>query len=297
MTDIDRKIANWQAQCEQAAAAAPADAAPLLRQPNDLEILGDKHRPSKRNHNYLRYYGHHLEAIRHSARRVLEIGVETPRSLELWEEYFPNAEIVGIDIDPACTRAEGGRRRVFIGDQQDAVFLDRVVAECGSFDAIIDDGLHTERSIMTSFCRLLPSLNEGGFYVVEDIIDMPDVLRFFSWLGERVSHWPASFAKRDWAALKHFPTDVDWLTRNVIGVSLHRYICFVERGRNPEVNPFLLTMEEYQQKKSDLRREVNATIDILVSENVTPTPAAVSERMGNRGLTTIREEMAKRGLL
>jgi hypothetical protein len=263
---------------------------------NDLEILGDKHKPSKRNHNYLRYYGERFERLRHSARRLLEIGVETPRSLELWEDYFPNAQIFGMDIDPSCSRVDGGRKKVFIGDQQDPAFLARVVAETGGeFDVIVDDGLHSEKSILTSFAHLFPAVRQGGLYAVEDIVDLPNVVRFFSLLAERVSYWPPGFPKSEWAALDHL--DVDWLTRNVIGVSFYRFICFVERGPNPEINPYLMSRTEFYRRKDELRGEVNAAIDDILAEGGKPTPDAVSARIGNRGLTTIREEMKKRGIV
>lgn len=286
---------HWAAVAQEAAASA-AGGSPFVRSPNELEALGDKHRPSKRNHNYLQYYGERFAGLRNSARRVLEIGVETPRSLELWEEYFPNAQIFGIDIDPACSRVNGGRKHVFIGDQMDAAFLRTVVAETGELDIVIDDGLHSERSILTSFALLFPAVRPGGIYAVEDIVDLPGVAGFFATLAQRVSYWPAGFPKSEWPALNHFPADTDWLTRNVIGVSFYRFITFVERGPNPEINPFLISREEYYRRKDELRAAANKAIDDLLSRGETPTADKVSQALGNRGLTTIREELKKRGL-
>lgn len=81
---------------------------------NVLEELGEAHRPSKRNHNYLPYYWMHLRDIREQVTNVLEIGVQTDCSMKMWEDFFPIATIHGLDIDPKCKALEGGRRRVHI---------------------------------------------------------------------------------------------------------------------------------------------------------------------------------------
>jgi hypothetical protein len=145
-----------------------------------LETIGEDYQPSKRAHDYLRWYDLHFSRIRETARKVVEIGVETDRSLKMWEAYFPNAEIIGIDISPHCSRFAGGRRRVFIGDQMDVSFLGEFVAETGGdFDVVIDDGLHAPRSIVLSFLNLFPALKRDGVYVVEDIISQPETVAFF----------------------------------------------------------------------------------------------------------------------
>ena len=72
---------------------------------NPLEELGDKHRPTKRTAGYLPYYWRHFRDLREDVRNVLEIGVQSGRSLRMWEEFFPNATIYGLDIDPACREA------------------------------------------------------------------------------------------------------------------------------------------------------------------------------------------------
>ncbi len=67
---------------------------------NILDELGEKYRPSKRTHNYLPYYWLHFRDIRLDVRKVIEIGVQTDHSIRMWEEFFPNATIYGLDIDP-----------------------------------------------------------------------------------------------------------------------------------------------------------------------------------------------------
>ena len=56
---------------------------PITRDLTSLEQLGEKFKPSKRNHDYLRRYAQHFEPIRLSVRSFVEIGVETSRSILL----------------------------------------------------------------------------------------------------------------------------------------------------------------------------------------------------------------------
>src|SRR5260221_11025638 len=81
---------------------------------NMLEILGQKYQPTKRMHNYLPNYWKHFRDVHTKVTRVLEIGVQTDRSIKMWEEFFPNAQVYGIEILPECKHYEGGRRKIFI---------------------------------------------------------------------------------------------------------------------------------------------------------------------------------------
>ena len=136
---------------------------------NLLIRLSDKYKLTKRIHNYLIYYWNNFRDIRCSVKNVLEIGVQTGNSLLLWEEFFPNADVYGIDIDPQCKKLESGRKKIRIGDQSDDQFLQEVVTDAGGyFDIIIDDGSHRPLHQLGSFNYLFPYLSEDGIYVIED---------------------------------------------------------------------------------------------------------------------------------
>ena len=101
--------------------------------------------------------------------RMLEIGVLSGGSLELWRTYFgPEATIFGIDINPACAAFDTPETSVRIGSQADPEFLARVVAEMGGVDIVLDDGSHVAKHQRASLDTLLPLLSEGGIYVIED---------------------------------------------------------------------------------------------------------------------------------
>jgi hypothetical protein len=120
--------------------------------------------------HYLAIYEHHFAAYKNTPMRMLEIGVFKGGSLELWREYFgADATIFGIDINPACATYVTPPNQVRIGSQDDAQFLQSVVAEMGAPDIILDDGSHFGRHQRASFETLFPLLKEGGLYVIEDL--------------------------------------------------------------------------------------------------------------------------------
>ena len=138
----------------------------MIHRKNPLEVLAEKYDPSKRHHNYLQHYWAHLRDVCNDIRRVCEIGVQTPNSVRMWEEFFPNAVIHGVDIDQKCQQIEGGRVRIHIGSQNDMVFLNEVVASAGGpFDIVIDDGSHLIDHQINTFNFLFPRMSDHGRFL------------------------------------------------------------------------------------------------------------------------------------
>lgn len=142
--------------------------APLL----DLML---KHETDKALHRFDRAYGFFLgEDRRHHVRSVLELGIKKGASLRVWEEYFPQARIFGIDLDwkftshPKFTQRLSARTRTFHGSQTDETVLAEVCAAAGSFDLIIDDASHRSDDQVASLRYLWPFLQAPGVYVIED---------------------------------------------------------------------------------------------------------------------------------
>ena len=126
-------------------------------------------------HFYTPVYHELFQHLRELPIRLLEIGVGGHESrltggasLAMWADYFPHGRIVGIDVAEKCL-APHPRVAVLKGAQEDAAFLAGVVAEHGPFDIVIDDGSHVPAHVRASFDVLFPALNDGGFYVVEDV--------------------------------------------------------------------------------------------------------------------------------
>jgi len=233
--------------------AAPAVASPYsfaIAHDNPLKELGDKYRPTKRLHNYLPYYWAHFRDIRHQVRSVLEIGLETDRSLRMWEEFFPNAEIIGVDIDPKCRAFEGARRRVLTGHQGDHAFLKSLVdSTTYPIDVVIDDGSHLVKHQIASFNYLFPRMSSHGIYVIEDTGGVVEdfhlaTVNAMKSLIDNTMHWPCDFPASNWLALDGFGDEASWMDKNVVGVAFYRWMVVIMRGRNPRDNPYLGSSHE-----------------------------------------------------
>jgi len=117
--------------------------------------------------HYFEAYDFHFQFK--SIKRLLEIGVKDGGSLWMWKKYFPDTEIVGIDYDKKCKQWEGEGIEIYIGDQTDGRFLNKVNEDVGPFDIVIDDGSHKMFDQKFTFALLFPLLNDGGIYVIEDL--------------------------------------------------------------------------------------------------------------------------------
>ena len=200
-----------------------------------LEELGNKYQPTKRLHNYLSAYATHLESIRSDIKSVLEIGLETDRSIKMWQEYFPNAQIHGVDINPSNKIFETDRIKIFIGDQGDNNFLNTVP---GPFDVIIDDGSHHPRDIISTFRYLFPRLSSGGYYAIEDLeLDLSwerEALNFLKSLVDNINYWPTGLKPEEWPELNEFDKESSWWDKNVLSISFYRYLTVIQKGANPQ---------------------------------------------------------------
>jgi hypothetical protein len=141
-----------------------------------LDELAVKHGTDKRVglHGYTKTYDRHLGGGRKETKAVLEIGVLDGASLLMWRDYFPNAKIFGMDINPArhlgSKIAPTGRVHVFQGDQNERGHIEDVMACIRTpLDLVIDDGSHENESQLISFGILWPHVKPGGMYIIEDV--------------------------------------------------------------------------------------------------------------------------------
>ncbi len=211
-----------------------------------LTELAKKHATDKWGaHYYTPHYHRFFEHIRHKSLRVFEIGVggyerpdEGGESLRMWKEYFPNGQIVSIDIFDKSTLEEE-RIKIYRGSQTDTEMLAEINSEMGPFDIIIDDGSHLQSHIITSFEFLFPLLAENGIYVVEDL---------------QTSYWKSfggdSFdLRRKNTAMNYFKQLLDGLNHeeienplyrpnyfdeNIVSMSFFHNIVFIQKGKNDE---------------------------------------------------------------
>lgn len=131
-----------------------------------LHDIGLKHGTDKATfHGFCDFYEKHLPD-RDFSGRLLEIGVMGGASLRMWAEYYPHAEIVGIDINNVCHLDLPCGVSVVVGDATNH----HVTKLLGEFDIIVDDGSHLTSDQQMSFLWLFYNqLSETGIYILEDL--------------------------------------------------------------------------------------------------------------------------------
>lgn len=132
--------------------------------PFTLQEIGLKYGTDKAvTHFYMDNYEKYFHSWRDKEFTLLELGVGGGSSIATWHEYFPKANVYGIDNNADCA-ANG----IFIGSQEDREFLDIVINKIGQPDIIIDDASHYGPYTIETFKFLFSKVRSGGYYVVED---------------------------------------------------------------------------------------------------------------------------------
>ena len=120
--------------------------------------------------HYFEIYDRHFSKYRGTDVHVVEFGVSQGGSLQMWRDYFgPRCKLYGIDINPHCKGFEEDGVSIFLGDQEDRVFLRSVSARIPRIDILIDDGGHTMRQQIATFEELFGRVAEDGVYLCEDL--------------------------------------------------------------------------------------------------------------------------------
>ncbi|WP_147819501.1 class I SAM-dependent methyltransferase [Salidesulfovibrio onnuriiensis] len=215
---------------------------------NPLQELGEKYGPTKRYHDYLKWYWMHFRDIRNDVRSLLEIGVDKGTSLSMWREFFPNAEIHGLDLNPDCKQYESDRIHIHIGDQGSHEVLQKVDDKGGPFDIVIDDGSHFPEHQLMAFRFFIKRMPQNGIFVIEDIgvgrgHDRKWVNDSMKGLVDHINYWDYDIESEGWLDMGRFPEHACWLDKNIAGVAFYRFICFIMKGDNPGANPFLRVRE------------------------------------------------------
>jgi len=154
---------------------------------DELADLFSRYRSDKSSlHNYHLLYGPLLLALKRSERlRILEIGLGTSNtdtishmgssgmpgaSLRAFRDFLPNAELYGADIDRRILFSEARIKTYFVDQTKPNTFSDLAGAiDAGSFDLIIDDGLHSPNANIATLIFALQFLKPNGFFIIEDI--------------------------------------------------------------------------------------------------------------------------------
>lgn len=120
------------------------------------------------DHDYINaFYDIEFKKYRNKKINILEIGSCRGTSVHLWQTYFPEANIIGIDVwDQLLEKHLGLERVTYLeGDAYDV----ENAKTLPDFDIIIDDGSHHSYHQISCIEIYLPKLKEGGVLVIEDV--------------------------------------------------------------------------------------------------------------------------------
>lgn len=123
-------------------------------------------------HSYTEVYQRLFAPMRDTCTAILEIGVQTGGSMRLWNGYFPNAIVYGLDTNVYQNQCRELAPRVRL------IQANAYTQECAStfapksLDIVVDDGPHTLESMCLAISLYLPAVRPGGYLIIEDIQSM-----------------------------------------------------------------------------------------------------------------------------
>lgn len=135
--------------------------------------------PQRGKHTYTPFYYHLFKDKRNVIKKVLEIGIGRGGSLLMWQDFFPQAQIYGVDYRPDLL-LNRDRIKSFLIDQRRKEHLRQLIEHTGpGIDLVVDDGSHRPRDQVFTCLTLMPLLNKDVTYIIEDVAD-PAIVRRFS---------------------------------------------------------------------------------------------------------------------
>jgi hypothetical protein len=104
---------------------------------------------------------------RNAALDILEIGLADGQSVCAWRDYFPNARIMGFDVEP-CERLSGERIECHQVEQTDLCGMWQFIGS-RRFDWIVEDAAHLMPKQILTMVYLWQALKPGAYYCLEDV--------------------------------------------------------------------------------------------------------------------------------
>lgn len=129
-------------------------------------------------HTYIDAYSELLKPYRGKC-SFLEIGLFSGQSLRMWEQYFDEGKVYGIDCsdqpiggmqDLRPMIAEG-THNIIIMDGTNESDIEKNFKNI-YFDVIIDDGSHELQHQLDSYKYFKSHLSKGSIYIIEDVQDI-----------------------------------------------------------------------------------------------------------------------------
>lgn len=184
--------------------------------------------------HYFDAYHRHLQKFREKSPVVVEIGVYSGGSLEMWHDYFgPTSEIHGVDIVAACRVYERDGVKIHIGDQENSNFWKDLIESklLPRPDIVIDDGGHTYPQQRVTFETLLPLMNPGGVYICEDVHGAENL--FYKYMTGAVSSLNAmeAMTESEDNPDRRYVVQANAIQRMISSVHLYPFMVVLERAQ------------------------------------------------------------------
>lgn len=233
MRTLWRGYTKWRSNIDWAASGHP-NASPDRSNPLRAFFDARKEGPGiwKWDH-YFEIYNRHFGRFRDRTVRVLEIGIYSGGSLEMWKHYFgPRCQVYGVDTEPACKAYENDSTKVFIGNQGDRNFWKRFKEEVPVLDIVIDDGSHIAEHQIITFEELFPYLQPSGVFLCEDVCGTLNT--FASYLyGFAHDLNAADITQNSADSERHLVSPTTALQSAVSSIHLYPWIAAVEKTDAP----------------------------------------------------------------
>jgi hypothetical protein len=146
-------------------------------------------------HNYYNgVYENYFSPLRESTKLLCEIGIGGfwgevnwvhGNSLKVFRDYFPNAQILGLDIQN-YEIDDLDRIQLDWLDQSKKELVEQYANKLSEYDIILDDGSHNTHDQQITLAYFFKSLRSGGLYVLEDLhssieVKIPEKAQLWGW--------------------------------------------------------------------------------------------------------------------
>lgn len=163
---------------------------------NTLSEISKKYPTDKDfTHNYYNtVYENAFSRIRNEVKLLCEIGIGgfwkeagwvPGNSLKVWRDYFPNAKILGLDIN-LHEIDDADRITTEWLDQSRRDLVINYSKKLENYDIIVDDGSHNVYDQQITLAYFFRSLKSNGIYVLEDLhssieVEIPEKAQTWGW--------------------------------------------------------------------------------------------------------------------
>ncbi len=121
------------------------------------------------SHNYSIFYEKYLKDLKEKNINLMELGSHEGKSLASFYFYFPNAKIIGANINPFQMKYQSSRiTELFVDVSSKEILMSLSSHLDNELDIIIDDASHNLRDIIITLSIFFKKLKKGGVYIIED---------------------------------------------------------------------------------------------------------------------------------